>query len=185
MIKSFDYFVYNTFTHKSKKPDYIHWVTSYHNHLLRTLTQTQSQSYQPPVTVGYLQVANDSLYPSSRYRATMELSLHPHDIRVRLVDMRVSWQTTTPIVKDVFLTEIVMRDVKNWFFFDPLLQLIENLWFAISLCCWGSDIRSHHSSHENRTQFFFWVRLSWEEIFFLTGWPVGRSQSKSGTVCGV
>ncbi len=35
----------------------------------------------------------DSLYPVSRYRTTMELSPHPNDIRVRLVDMRVSWQT--------------------------------------------------------------------------------------------
>jgi hypothetical protein len=72
----------------------------------------------------------DSLYPASRCRATMELSPHPNDIRVRLVDMSVPWQMPTPIVKDASLNEIVMRR-----FFDPLLQLIESLWFVISLCC--------------------------------------------------
>jgi hypothetical protein len=41
----------------------------------------------------------------------MELSPHPNDIRVRLVDMRVPWETPRPIVKDVFLTELVIRDV--------------------------------------------------------------------------
>jgi hypothetical protein len=30
--------------------------------------------------------------------------------RVRLVDMSVTWQTTRPIVKDVYLTELVIRD---------------------------------------------------------------------------
>ncbi len=49
----------------------------------------------------------DSLYPASRCRATMGLSPHPKDIRVRLVDMSVPWQTTSPIVKDTFLTELV------------------------------------------------------------------------------
>ena len=63
----------------------------------------------------------DSLYPSSRCRATMELSPHPNDIRVRLVDMSVPWQTPSPIVEDAFLTELVIRDVKNWCFFHPLL----------------------------------------------------------------
>jgi hypothetical protein len=32
-----------------------------------------------------------------------------------------------PIVKDIFLTEVVIRDSRNLFFFDPLLHLIENL----------------------------------------------------------
>ena len=82
----------------------------------------------------------DSLYPASRCRTTMpplELSPHPKDIRVRLVDMIVPWKTPTPIEKDDFLTEIVMsrRDVRNLVFFDPLLKLIEILWFVISLCC--------------------------------------------------
>ncbi len=54
-------------------------------------------------------------------------------IRVLLVDMSVPWQTPTPIVKDVFPTEIVMRDARNWVFFDPFLQLIESLWVAICL----------------------------------------------------
>ena len=71
----------------------------------------------------------DSLYPVSRFRTTMELSPHPNDIRVRLVDMSVPWKTPIPIVKDTFLTELVIRDVRNRFFFDPLLQLIERLWF--------------------------------------------------------
>jgi hypothetical protein len=52
----------------------------------------------------------------------MELSPHPNDIRVRLFDMIVPWQTTRPIVKDVVLTEIVIRDVRNWVFFHPLLR---------------------------------------------------------------
>ncbi len=48
----------------------------------------------------------DSFYPVSRCRATMELSPHPNDIRVRLVDMSVPWQTPSPILTDVFLTEL-------------------------------------------------------------------------------
>ena len=40
---------------------------------------------------------------------------------VRLVDMSVPWQTHRPIVKDAFLTELVIRDVRNWFFLHPLL----------------------------------------------------------------
>jgi hypothetical protein len=43
----------------------------------------------------------------------MELSPHPNDIRVRLVDMSVPWQTTSPIVKDAFLTELVIREKKK------------------------------------------------------------------------
>ncbi len=65
----------------------------------------------------------------------MELSPHPNDIRVRLVDMIVPWKTTSPIVKDGFLTELVISDVRNWFLFHPLLQLIERLWFDICWCC--------------------------------------------------
>jgi hypothetical protein len=38
----------------------------------------------------------------------MELSPHPNDIRVRLVDMTVPWQTPNPIVKDAFLTMIFL-----------------------------------------------------------------------------
>jgi hypothetical protein len=38
--------------------------------------------------------------------------------------MSVPWQTPSPIVKDAFLTELVIIDVRNWFFFHPLLQLI-------------------------------------------------------------
>jgi hypothetical protein len=48
--------------------------------------------------------------------------------------MSVLWQTPNPIVKDAFLTELVIRcirdvnkDVRNWFFLHPLLQLIESL----------------------------------------------------------
>jgi hypothetical protein len=33
-----------------------------------------------------------------------------------------------------------MRDARNWVFFDPFLQLIESLWVAICLWCWGSDL---------------------------------------------
>ena len=43
----------------------------------------------------------------------MELSRHPNDVRVRLVDMNVPWQTLRPIDKDVFLTELVIRDDKK------------------------------------------------------------------------
>jgi hypothetical protein len=132
IIKSFDYFVYKTFTHKSKKPDYIHWVSPYHNHL-----HTLSQSYQPPSTVDYLCFLYVSLQsslvfslkiscrfpttrkthcdsipsPESRCKATVELSLHPHNIRVRLVDMRVSWQTTNRIVKNTFESWLNLSDI--------------------------------------------------------------------------
>jgi hypothetical protein len=42
-----------------------------------------------------------------------------------MVDMSVPWscQTPSPIVKDAFLIELVIRDVRNWVFFDPLLQV--------------------------------------------------------------
>jgi hypothetical protein len=52
----------------------------------------------------------------------MELSPHLNDIQARLVDMSVPWQTTRPIVKDAFLTELVIRDVRTWVFFHPLLR---------------------------------------------------------------
>jgi hypothetical protein len=55
--------------------------------------------------------SKDSLYPASRSRATMELSPHPNDIRVRSLHMSVPWQVVIPIVKDAFLTEVVIRDV--------------------------------------------------------------------------
>jgi hypothetical protein len=41
-------------------------------------------------------------------------------------------------VKDDLLTELVIRDVRNWFFFHPLLQLIESLRLEISWYCWDS-----------------------------------------------
>jgi hypothetical protein len=41
VIKSFDYFVYKTFTHKSNKPDQSHWLSPHHNH-------PHPFSYQPP-----------------------------------------------------------------------------------------------------------------------------------------
>lgn len=66
----------------------------------------------------------DSIYPSSRFRSTMELSPHPNDIRLRPVHMSVSWHLVIPIVKYVFLTEVVIRDVHNWFFQKPPLNRI-------------------------------------------------------------
>jgi hypothetical protein len=66
----------------------------------------------------------DSLYPVSRCRATIELSPHLNDVRVRLVDMSVPSQTPWPIVKDVFMTELVIRDVSNWLLLDPLLCVV-------------------------------------------------------------
>jgi hypothetical protein len=54
--------------------------------------------------------SKDSLYPASRSRTTMELSPHPNDIWVRSLHMRVTWQFSIPIVKDDFLTEVVIRD---------------------------------------------------------------------------
>ena len=38
-------------------------------------------------------------------------------------------------VSRVFLTELVIRHVRNRFFFHPLLELIERLWFDICWCC--------------------------------------------------
>jgi hypothetical protein len=78
--------------------------------------------------------SKDSLYPTSRSRATMELSPHPHDIRVRSLHMNVSWQVDIPIVKDSFLTEVVIRDVRNWFLQKPSLKLIN-----LCLRWWDSD----------------------------------------------
>jgi hypothetical protein len=60
--------------------------------------------------------SKDSTYPSSRSRATMELSPHPNDIRVRSLHMGVSWYLTIPIVKYVILTEVVIQDVNNLVF---------------------------------------------------------------------
>ena len=57
--------------------------------------------------------SKDSLYPDSRSRATMELSPHPNDIRVRSLHISVSWQLVIPIVKDVLLTEVIIRDVRS------------------------------------------------------------------------
>ncbi len=54
----------------------------------------------------------------------MELSPHPNDIRVRFLHMTVPWQLVIPIVKDGFLTEVVVRDVRNWFFQKSPLKLI-------------------------------------------------------------
>jgi hypothetical protein len=55
--------------------------------------------------------SKESLYPVSRSRTTMELSPLPH-IRVRSIHMIVPWQVVIPIVKDAFLTEVVIRDVR-------------------------------------------------------------------------
>ena len=55
----------------------------------------------------------NSHYPTSSCRTTMELSPHPNDIKIRLVDMNVSRQTPRPIVKDNFLTELVIKRCKE------------------------------------------------------------------------
>ncbi len=78
--------------------------------------------------------SKDSLYPTSRSRTTMELSPHPNDIWVRSLHKNVSWQFSIPIVKDVFLTEVVIRDIRNWFFQKPPLKLIN-----LCLKWWDSD----------------------------------------------
>jgi hypothetical protein len=97
-----DYFVYKTFTHRENL------------NVLVVSTDGRVTLY-----------TNDEMNMfgkrGSRFRATMQLSPHPNDIRVRLVDMSVPWQTPRPTVKDVFLTELVIIDVRNWFFFHPLL----------------------------------------------------------------
>ncbi len=78
--------------------------------------------------------SKDSLYPTSRSRATMEMSPHPNDIWVRSLHMSVTWQFSIPIVKDDFLTEVVIQDIRNWFFQKPPLKLIN-----LCLRWWGSD----------------------------------------------
>ena len=78
--------------------------------------------------------SKDSLYPASRSRATMELSPHPNDIWVLSLHMSVPWKFSIPIVKDAFLAEVVMRDIRSWFFQKPLLKLIN-----LCLRWWGSD----------------------------------------------
>jgi hypothetical protein len=45
----------------------------------------------------------------------------------------VSWPTPIQIVQDVFITELVIEDVRYLFFFESLLQSIESLCFDISL----------------------------------------------------
>jgi hypothetical protein len=57
-----------------------------------------------------------SLYRAFKSRATMELSPHPNDIRVRSLHMTMPWQLAFPIVKDAFLAEVVIWDLRNWFF---------------------------------------------------------------------
>ncbi len=80
--------------------------------------------------------SKDSLYPASRCRATMELSPHPNDIWVRSLHMIVSCQFSIPIVKDAFLAEVVIRDIRNWFFQKPPLKLINLcLRWWVSDCC--------------------------------------------------
>ncbi len=49
-------------------------------------------------------------------------------------DLSVPWQLDIPIVKDVFLTEAVIRDVRNWGFQKPPLKMIN-----LCLTWWGSD----------------------------------------------
>ena len=51
----------------------------------------------------------DSFYPTSRctWRVVMELSPHPQDIRVHLVDMRVSWQIPILIVKELLSVRLI------------------------------------------------------------------------------
>jgi hypothetical protein len=44
---------------------------------------------------------------------TKELSPHLNDIRVRSVQMTVPCHLDMSILKDVFLTEVVIRDVRN------------------------------------------------------------------------
>jgi hypothetical protein len=68
--------------------------------------------------------SNESLYPASRSRATMELSPHPNDIRVRSLHMSVPWQVAIPLVKDAFLAEVFIRDIRNWFFQKSPLKLM-------------------------------------------------------------
>ena len=88
-----------------------HWVSPYDNHLLCTLSPTNLLP-----TVRYLRFlcvcsssveiimlfsswSKDSFYPSSRSSETMELSPHLNDIRVRSLNMSVSWYLVIPIVK--------------------------------------------------------------------------------------
>ena len=81
------------------------------------------------------QWSKDSLYPDSRSRATMELSPQLNHIRVRSLHMTVPWQLVIPIVKDTFLTEVVIRHVRNWFFQKLPLKLVN-----LCLRWWGSDL---------------------------------------------
>jgi hypothetical protein len=92
--------------------------------------------------------SKDSLYPDCRSRATMELSPHPNDIWVRSFHMNVTCQFSIPIVKDVFLTEVVIRDIRNWFFQKSPLKLIN-----LCLRCWGSDCFSTSFSCDSLNTF--------------------------------
>ncbi len=78
----------------------------------------------------------------------MKLSLHPNDIRVRLVDMNVSRPNRHPSqceTSDTGLPDWTCYwDVMYSFFFGTLLQLIENLLFDIFFCCSVSDLFLTH-----------------------------------------
>ena len=53
-----------------------------------------------------------------------------------MIHMNVSCQVAIPIVKDTFLTEVVIRDVRNWFFQKPPLKMINLcLRWLVSDCC--------------------------------------------------
>ena len=83
-----------------------------------------TDTFRPPLLAFALSVVINWKKSDSRCRATMELSPHPNHIRVRSLHMIVPWQLSIPIVKDVLMSEVVFRDVRNWFFQKPPLKLI-------------------------------------------------------------
>jgi hypothetical protein len=89
----------------------------------------------PPNAISFMPaIASTSGRLHSEFIRLLFLQTH------RETDMSVPCQTPSPIVKDAFLTELVIRDqCKEVLFLSCTPQLIERLWLGMSLYCRGSD----------------------------------------------
>ena len=103
----------------------------------------------------------DSLYPASRCRASMELSPHPKDIRVRLVVMSVFLQTPIPIVKDL------------------LSYLICTTKDLLSYLCTKKKNFRRFSTERNRENQNIWLKRTMGVILY--AWALERRNKKSSS----
>ena len=103
----------------------------------------------------------------SRSISTMELSPHPNDIRVRLVEMSVTWLTTPPV--DRVLLHVI-----------PWTRSCQ-IWRVWNSSLYQEALSPSPTFFRDITLFF--SRKSLKKIqpfFFSAGWPVGHSETKSG-----